>query len=132
MREVTVGAAIGILVALAGAWIVGYLAAISTQQLPALIDLVGLIGWELLIVQLPGFGVLAFFLCFLCIMLMKLEWRITVATGFVVSQVVLSLLSWPHLNLYFLHLIPLGACMVIAGYAASLISGRNKKLQPMR
>lgn len=132
MREVAVGTAIGILVARVGEWIVGSLAAINTQQLPALIDLVGIVGRELLLVQLPGFGVLAFFLCFLCIMLMTLNWRVTVATGFVVSQVAISLLSWPHLNLYSLHIIPWGACMVIAGFPASLISRRNKKLQPMR
>jgi hypothetical protein len=124
MKQLGVGVSVGVLVALLGSYLTGYLSAVAVPEgigSSAVAHLLVELGTQLL-----GFGILSFVLMYFAAKLLyKKHWLVTAIVAVASVQVVLAVLSWPSYSFYLLHVIVLAASIALGGAA----SARNKSLK---
>ena len=126
-----VSIAAGILIAVAGSWLLGYTAAIPAPAgwfhwfNSTLGSYAGLVTWEMLVVQFPGVGLLAALVAFLVVRYTSLPWWQTCLL-IIGAELGAVFLLWPQtislgglLLLQHAHEVVLIICVSIAGYISA-------------
>ncbi len=137
MGSTTVSVAAGILIAVAGSWLLGYTAAIPAPNgwfqwfSSTLGSYAGLVTWEMLVVQFPGVGLLAALVAFLVVRYTSLPWWQTCLL-IIGAELGAAFLLWPQtinlsglLLLQHAHEVVLIICVSIAGYISAHWPSQN-------
>lgn len=127
MRNLVLGALIGLVTAFIGTKVIGYTSAIAAphQVFQILGATIGLFVWDTLIVQMLGFGILAFILSYCGVKFFDLGWLPTILFAFATTQIALFFLNgtvshlYLPLNLVLPHLMVLILAFTIGGYIGS-------------